>query len=131
MATYPTPLHSQTYDTGPVYIKYLRHPKDWKAVTVSAEFEDGGVDYLERAADAPLVWEIEYDGLEDEDANILDEFFEAHRFSVSFTFIEPRDHPWTYSEGNTYTDVYFEDYQRDHSKVWIQSRKVRLIKHPV
>lgn len=130
MATYPTPLHSQTYDTGPIYLKYLRHPKDWKSVTVFSEFEDGGVDSLEHADDAPIRWEIEYNGLEDEDANILDEFFEAHRFSIAFTFIEPRDHPWTQIEGNTYTDVYFEDYQRDHDKVWIQSRRVKLVRRP-
>lgn len=130
MATYPTPLHSQTYDTGPIYLKYLRHPKDWKSVTVFSEFEDGGVDALEHANDAAIRWEIEYNGLEDEDANILDEFFEVHRFSVPFTFIEPRDHPWTGGEGNTYTDVYFEDYRKDHDKVWIQSRSVRLVRRP-
>lgn len=127
---FPTPLHSQTYDTGPLYLKFLRHPKDWAAITVFSEFEDGGVDVLEHADDAPLIWDLEYDGLEDEDANILDEFWEAHRLSVPFTFIEPRDHPWTGIEGNTYTDVYFESYERDHSKVWIQSRSVRLVRRP-
>lgn len=130
MATFPTPGHSQTYDTGPVYLKYLKHPKDWKAVTVFSEFEDGGKDSLEHAADAPQYWDLEYDGLEDEDANILDEFFETHRFTVPFTFIEPRNHPWTNTEGGTYTNVYFDDYQRDHAKVWIQSRKIRLVKRP-
>lgn len=130
MATYPTPLHSQSYDTGPVYLKYLRLPKDWKSITVFSEFEDGGVDVLEHADDAPIRWEITYDGLEDEDANILDEFFEAHRYSVPFTFIEPRDHPWTGGEGNTYTDVYFEDYIRDHTQISIQSRIVKLVRRP-
>jgi hypothetical protein len=128
---FPTPLHSQTYDTGPLYLKYLRHPKDWNAVTVKAEFEDGGTDYLLRAADAPLIWDLEYNGLEDEDANILDEFWENHRLEIPFTFIEPRDHPWTGVEGNTYTGIHFESYERDHEKVWIQSRKIRLVKHPI
>lgn len=127
---FPTPLHSQTYDTGPLYMKYLRHPKDWKAITVQSKFEDGGVDVLETGADAPQRWTLEYDGLEDEDANILDQFWESHRLSIPFTFIEPRDHPWTGIEGGTYTNVYFESYERDHAKVWIQKRTITLVKFP-
>lgn len=128
--TYPTPLHSQTYDTGPFIMKYLKRPKDWAAVTVFSDFEDGGRDALEHADDAPIRWEITYEGLEDEDANILDEFFEQHRLSRPFTFIEPRNHPSTGAEGGTYTGVYFESYERDHVKVWIQTRRVVLVKHP-
>lgn len=128
--TFPTPLHSLTYDTGPLYMKFLKHPKAWDEVTVISEFEDGGRDFLERAADAPQRWTLEYDGLEDEDANILDQFYETHRRSRPFTFIEPRDHPSTGAEGGTYTGCYFEEYERDHSKVWIQSRKIVIAKYP-
>jgi hypothetical protein len=128
--TFPTPLHSQTYDTGPVYLKYLKRPKAWEEVTVISEFEDGGRDFLTRAASAPQYYELEYDGLEDEDANILDQFWEAHGLSIPFTFIEPRDHPWTGSEGLTVTGCHFVSYERDHSKVWIQSRKIVIAKYP-
>lgn len=131
MATYPTPLHSQTYDTGPVILKYLKDPKDWAAVTVFSEFEDGGIDALEHAADAPQRWHLSYDGLTDDDANILDEFFAAHRFSVTFVFIEPRDHPWTGVEGGTYTGCRFESFTKDHVQVRdIQKRDVVIIRPP-
>lgn len=129
--TYPTPLHSQTYDTGPVIMKYLKRPKDWAAVTVFQEFEDGGQDAIEHAGDAPQYYDLEYDGLTDEDANILDQFYENHRLSITFTFIEPRDHPWTGSEGFTVTGCRFVSFERDHDKVkGIQKRKVVIVKRP-
>lgn len=131
MATFPTPGHSQTYDTGPIFLKYLKRPKSWQEVTVFSEFEDGGKDILVHAASPPQYWELEYDGLEDEDANILDEFWDAHGLHTPFTFIEPRTHPSTGVEGATYTNCYFaEPMERDHSKVWIQRRKVIIVKRP-
>lgn len=132
--TFPTPLHSTSYDSGPVYLKFLRHPKAWEEVTETSEFEDGGRDFLERAADAPQRWTLIYNGLTDEDANILDVFYAAHRRSRAFTFIEPRDHPWTYSEGDTYTGCYFEDFKKDHADQngvkLIQSREITIAKYP-
>jgi len=127
---FPTPLHSPTYETGPLYLKYLKRPKAWDEVTVTSEFEDGGRDFLERASDAPQRWLLEYNGLSDQDANILDQFYEDHRLSRPFTFIEPRDHPSTGSEGGTFTGCYFEKYERDHEKVWIQSRSIVIVKYP-
>lgn len=132
--TFPTPLHSQTYDTGPLYLKYLKHPKAWEEVTVISEFEDGGRDFLEHAANAPQRWSLTYNGLEDDDANILDEFYASHRRTVSFTFIEPRNHPWTYTEGDTYTGCYFEDFKKNHADVngakYIHSRDIVIVKYP-
>src|SRR5690349_5071876 len=129
--TYPTPLHSQSYDTGPVYMKYLQRAKDWASVTVVSVFEDQGRDFNEPADDVPQIWEITYDGLTDEDANILDQFWNAHRLAVTFTFIEPRDHPWTGGEGNTVTGCNFVSYERDHDKVkGIQKRRVVIAKYP-
>lgn len=129
--TFPTPRHSSTYDTGPVYLKYLKRPKAWDEVTVTSVFEDGGRDFLEHASNAPQYWELEYNGLEDEDANILDEFYASHRLSVSFIFIEPRDHPWTGNEGDTFTGCYFaQPMEKNHDKVWIQSRKIVIAKYP-
>lgn len=134
MATYPTPLHSATYNEGPFYVKYLWRARDWASVTVTSKYEDGGMDFNTSADDTPIIWEITYDGLTDEDANILDEFWDAHGLAVSFTFIEPRDHPWTYTEGNTYTGCHFVSFEKDHGDVngvkFIQKRKVVIAKYP-
>lgn len=129
--TYPTPLHSQTYDTGPIYLKFLKVRKDWASITLISKYEDGGIDTNESAADTVQEYELEYDGLTDEDANILDEFWDAHRLHVTFTFIEPRDHPWTGVEGDTVTGCRFISYEKDHNKVkGIQKRTVRIGKYP-
>lgn len=133
--TYPTPQHSATYNEGPFYVKYLKVRKDYDEITLESKFEDQGRDFNTSADDAPQRWEITYDGLTDEDANILDEFWDTHKKHVTFTFIEPRDHPWTYNEGGTYTGVRFESYEKDHGDIngvkYIQKRKVALVKYPV
>lgn len=131
MATYPTPGHSATYDSGPIPLKYLKVRKDYGEITLISKYEDQGRDFNTSAADAPQRWELEYNGLTDEDANILDEFYDAHKLSTTFTFIEPRDHPWTGVEGGTFTGVRFESYDKDHDKVkGIQRRSVKLVKYP-
>jgi hypothetical protein len=130
-ATFPTPLHSASYDSGPRYMKYLKVRKDYSEVTLISTYEDQGRDFNTSADDAPQRWELFYDGLADEDANILDAFWDAHKLHVTFTFIEPRDHPWTFQEGGTHTGVRFESYEKDHEKVkGIQTRTVRLVKYP-
>lgn len=130
--TFPTPLHSASYDTGPVYLKYLKKAKDWGTVTLVSTYEDQGRDFNTSAANCAQIYELEYDGLSDEDANILDQFWDAHGIAISFTFIEPRDHPWSYQEGNTVTGCHFVSYEKDHRQVkTIQSRKVVIAKYPV
>lgn len=129
--TYPTPLHSSSYDTGPFLMKYLKRPKDWGSITLISPFEDQGRDFNTSADNCAQIYELEYDGLTDEDANILDQFWDTHRISVPFTFIEPRDHPWTGVEGSTVTGCHFVSYEKDHNKVkTIQSRKVVIAKYP-
>lgn len=133
-ATYPTPLHSSSYDTGPVYLKYLKHRKDYSEITIESVYEDQGRDFNTTADGAPQRWELTYDGLTDEDANILDQFWDAHKKHVTFTFIEPRDHPWTYQEGDTFTGCRFESFDKDHADVngvkFIQQRHVIIVKYP-
>jgi hypothetical protein len=134
MATYPTPGHSATYNEGPFYVKYLKVRKDYKEITLISEYEYQWRDFNTSADDAPQRWELTYDGLSDEDANMLDQFYDAHQLSVTFTFIEPRDHPWTGVEGGTFTGVRFESYEKDHGDVngvkFVQKRKVVLVKYP-
>jgi len=129
--TYPTPLHSSSYDTGPVYLKYLKLRKDWREVTVISRFEDGGIDTNTHATNTLQEYLLEYDGLTDEDANILDQFWDAHGLHTSFTFIEPRDEPWTGVEGDTVTGCKFISFEKDHNKVQdTQRRTVRIGKYP-
>jgi hypothetical protein len=134
MATYPTPLHSQSYDTGPIYVKFLRRARDWASVTITSQYEDGGMDFNTSADSTPIIWEIIYDGLSDEDANILDEFYDAHGIAIGFTFIEPRDHPWSGAEGGTFTDCHFVSFDKDHADIngvkYEQKRKVVIAKYP-
>lgn len=126
MANYPTPQQS-----GPQYLKYIRHRKDWREVTLISTYEDKAVDSNQSADDIPQRWTLEYDGLEQDDVKTLDDFWDAHRLVVTFTFIEPRDEPWTQNEGNTVTGVKFEFYEDgDHTKIWINRRIAHLIKYP-
>lgn len=112
-------------------MKYLRRAKDWASVTIESTYEDQGKDFNTTADDCPIIWEITYDGLTDEDANILDQFWDAHGIAVSFIFIEPRDHPWTGAEGDTYTGCHFVSFEKDHDKVkGIQKRDVVIAKYP-
>lgn len=134
MATYPTPkqaLAGSGGQFGPPYLKYIKHRKNWRELTLISEFEDKGVDTNTSADDMPQRWTLEYDGLEESQVKILDDFWDAHRLTIDFTFVEPRDEPWTYIEGDTITNVRFEEYEDgDHDKVWINRRIVHLIKYP-
>jgi len=133
-ATYPTPLHVTGYNEGPLISKYLKVRKDYSEITLISTFEDQGRDFNTSADVGPQRWELTYDGLTDEDAQILDDFWDAHKLHVTFTFIEPRDAPWTHTEGGTDTGVRFESYEKDHGDVngvkFIQKRSVKLVKYP-
>lgn len=124
MADFPTLLHS-----GSQHLKFLKRHKDWASVTVVATFEDGGADFQKSAADAPQVYELFYDGLTETAAKVYDDFWDAHGIDTPFTFYEPRNVPWT-GEGSTITNCYFKSYEKDHTKVGIQSRRIEIIKYP-
>ena len=126
MATFPTPIQS-----GPdFYIKYRKLAKDYASITTVAVFEDQARDTQKSAADAPQFYELIFDGLSETDAKILDDFWDAHGIDVQFTFIEPRNYPWTGTEGSTVTGCVFAEYEKDHSKIWVQSRRVLIAKYP-
>lgn len=129
MATYPTPDIA-----GPYIQKYIKHPKDYKEITVFSEFEDGGVDTNEHAADTSLRWTLKYGGLTQTQAKVILDHYNTHRLSTKFTFKEPRDDPWTGTTGTTYTNlVQYESpvEQAEHRGYWAQSLVVHLIKRPV
>lgn len=122
---FPTPAFS-----GPPYLKYTKRAKDYKQGTDFADFEDGGRDTNEPTSDAPQLYDLEYGGLTETQAKVLDDHFNTNRFSATFSFQEPRNEPWT-TTGSTVT-VRYESYERgDHVKTWSQSRKITLIQTPV
>ncbi len=133
--TYPTPKQALAGSgglTGPPYLKYLKVAKDWAAITTISRFEDGGIDSNQHAVNTVQEYRLSYDGLTDEEAVILDNFWDAHRLSVTFTFVEPRDHPWTEIEGDTVTGCRFISYEKDHDNVKsTQRREVVIGKYPV
>lgn len=119
IATYPTVQYG-----GAPPLKLLDLDPDWDQVTTEQIMDDGGADYnLE--ADTPIYgWELAYDGLNEVEAAILDEHRAlAKGKTQSFTFIHPRT-------GAEYAGTRYAEFQPDHSKTWIQSRRIRLIKRP-
>lgn len=134
MATYPTPkqgLSGSAGQFGPPYMKYIKHRKNWSEITLISVYEDKGVDTNTSADDMPQRWTLEYDGLDESQVAILDDFWDQHKLTVDFTFVEPRDAPWSGIEGDTITNVRFESYEDgDHDKVRINRRIVHLIKYP-
>jgi hypothetical protein len=119
IGNYPTVQYG-----GAQPLKLLDLDPNWDEVTTEQIMDDGGADYnLE--GDSPIyAWEIEYDGLDEAEVAILDEHRAAAKGKTqSFTFIHPRT-------GVEYSGTRYADFQPDHSKMWIQSRTVRLIKRP-
>lgn len=128
MAQYPTPDIA-----GPPYLKYIKHPKDYREITVFSEFEDGSVDSNQYAADAPQRWTLIYGGLTQTQAKTILDHYNTHKLSTKFTFKEPRDDPWTGTTGTTYTDLVQYEVpieQPEHNKVWSQALTVKLVKYP-
>lgn len=125
---FPTPAFS-----GPPFLRYFKHRKDYGEITVFSEFEDGGRDSLEHASDAPMRWTMVYGGLTQTQVNLILTHYNTNKLSTKFTFQEPRDDPWTGTTGTTYTNsVQYESApeQPEHQKVWSQSLTVHLVKYP-
>lgn len=65
-----------------------------------------------------------YDGLSEAEAAILDDHYESTRGGLSFAFTQPRT-------SEALTGVRYEGRpESNHTKVWSQSRVVRLVKYP-
>jgi hypothetical protein len=126
---YPIPGASTGYGIGPEWLKFHEFQPDYQQVTNRHEYEDGGASFLIINDTAPILWTIEYDGLEVGsgvgvsiiDAHRADAFGEVYGFSLT----NPRT-------SVTYTDVhYLPEFEEDHRKTWINRRVIRLIKRPV
>jgi hypothetical protein len=116
---YPSPEFG-----GPPYLKFRELDSDWSIVTTEQQMDDGSSD-VNLEGDSPIRrWEFEYDGLTETQAAILDGHRAAAKgIAESFTFVNPRT-------GESLTGVKYESFETDHSKRWIQTRKVRLIRRP-
>lgn len=111
----------------------MKHPKDYKEITVFAKFEDGGVDTNESATTAPQRWTLNYKGLTQTQAKVILDHYNTNRLSAKFTFKEPRDDPWTGAVGTTHTNlVQYESpvEQPEHAVVWSQALTVHLVMYP-
>jgi len=117
-SAYPLP------PTGPQYIRCQVIDKKYPAVLGPA-YADGGQDsFVSTAAPSRIVWELEYAGLTQAEAALLD----AHNDSCldthySFNFTDPET-------GTTYVVKYLEFQRGTRAKRWLGKRLIRLIKRP-
>lgn len=110
---------------GPMWLKLHPFQPDYEAVIERHEYEDRGASFVQYNDEGVLRWVIEYDGLDLDEAAVLDGHrAEAFGGLFSFSFTNPRT-------GVTYTDVrYDEEFGEDHTNIGINQRTIRLIKRP-
>lgn len=109
---------------GPPYARFKEEAPDWDEIITETKFDDGGVSYAIHADTPTRVFVIEYTGLSTLEAKILDDHRESAKGKyLGFTFVHPRT-------GETITDVHYQEYDRDHTKLWSQRRAISLIKRP-
>jgi hypothetical protein len=102
-------------------------PNDWKAVTDSLEYADGGKDFNEVSSVAPRRWRYELivPGATHTAAKLVfdqyDAFFDIVRFSQPFIFTD--------KYGTAWSDVRIEEYERTHDahKSWIVFVRFTLV----
>lgn len=94
-------------------------PPDWKSVTDTYQFQDGGEDFNEVSDNAPKRWHYEVviprtsHALAKGVADVYDAFFNEVRYSQPFVFTD--------KYGTDWSDVRIEEYDRSHDahKSWI------------
>jgi hypothetical protein len=123
----PAPAYTPLTTIRPVWMDEL--PATF-AVSVSPAFADGGREFNLDADQKIRRWVIQYAGLTQAEAATLDAHVEATRYypdggsAYGFNFTD-RDNV-------THANVRYDagGYERNHTKVWSQSRTVRLVKYP-
>lgn len=113
-----------TYDE---IIRPLHHGdpvKDYKEITASHEYQDGGRSFNEYGATPPITWRLVYAGLTASQAADFDEHFDTYWYSRTFTFVDK----WAASHSN----VRYLEYIKSHDahKSWIKTREMVLVKYP-
>lgn len=117
------PLYFPSADITPTVgpSRFYNQPDDFKAITDSWEYEDGGKDFNEVADRAPIYFEYAYPAVPKLHTPIYDEFWRQARLINSFSFKDP--------DGNVWADVRIEDYNRTHEahKRWRHDVAFRLV----
>jgi hypothetical protein len=135
MAAAEFPLPSVT-GSNPAPLFYEALPEEF--VVGKTIYDDGGADFRLQAGGAGVRrWILEYDGLTDAQAAILDAHLATTFFSpdegsaVGFNF---RAHVpgtvWTDTSGTLYANVHYEKYEKGHKKTWANKRTITLVKRP-
>lgn len=104
-------------------------PPDY-AVTRSPSFADGGCDFNLDADQKIRRWRVVYDGLLASEAATLDAHVDSAKYAsdvgsaYAFAF--------TTRDGEVLANVRYDrgGYERSHTKTWINSRTVTLVKYP-
>lgn len=86
--------------------RFYPAPPDWKQITDTWEYEDGGKDFNEVASSTPLRFEYSYPAVPKAHLPIYDEFNNQARLVNAFYFRDPDDLVWS--------TVRIEDYNRNH-----------------
>jgi hypothetical protein len=118
-----TPRFPDPTITGIDYARYYEVPADFGEVTYSHTYEDGGISQNESGT-PPKRWEVEFTGLDPDEAEIFDVFHELVRLVGKFDFVDP--------DSVTYENVRVESYERTHAehRSWINTVRFTLTQYP-
>ena len=110
--------------TGIPYARYYEVPADYSEVTYTNDYEDGGRSF-NQSGTPPKRWEIEFTGLDPDEAEIFDIFHDLVKMVGTFDFTDPAS--------VTYSDVRVESYERNHTghRSWINTVRFTLTQYPV
>lgn len=127
---YPIPGLITAHGVGPPWLKMHEFQPDYNAVVSAHLYEDSGASFVAFNDTGPILFAIDYDGLDGVYGAGLDyHVLDSHRADAlgqvyGFTFTNPRTNI-------TYTDVHYDSqFDEDHRKTWINKRTIHLIKRP-
>jgi hypothetical protein len=109
--------------TGIPYARYYEVPTDYSEVTYVNEYEDGGRSF-NQSGTPPKRWEVEFTGLDQDEADIFDVFHDLVKMVGTFDFTDP--------DNVTHTGVRVESYSRTHQehRSWINTVAFTLTQYP-
>lgn len=105
---------------GPLPVKQVDYPPDFEVIRY--RMEDGGIKTNVRPC-GPVLVELEYDGLSESEAAVLDDHWELAKGKTNtFPYFDRR-------AGITYTGVRYEGFEIiPHTKYWSLARKIVLVR---
>lgn len=120
------PTYFPDLPSGAIVTHWDALPNDWKKITETFEYEDGGEDFNEVSDVAPKRWkyEVAIPAATHAAAKAIfdqyDAFFNDVRYSLPFIFTD--------KYGTAWSDVRIEEYERTHDahKSWIVFVKFTL-----